>query len=67
MKELVQHFTQNYIISIIGVMRVIHVVDKLAIIGYTVAGGMLYERVQPLGLTSFSCNWVILHNEIDQM
>ena len=26
-----------------------------------------YERVQPVGLISLSCNWVILHNEIDQM
>ena len=26
-----------------------------------------YERVQPVGLISLSCNWAILHNEIDQM
>ena len=26
-----------------------------------------YERVQPVGLISLSCNWVILHYEIDQM
>ena len=26
-----------------------------------------YEGVQPVGLISLSCNWVILHNEIDQM
>ena len=25
------------------------------------------DRVQPFGLISISCNWVILHNEIDQM
>ena len=27
----------------------------------------IYEKVQPVGLISLSCNWVILHNEIDQM
>ena len=26
---------------------------------------LIYERVQPVGLISLSCNWVILHNEID--
>ena len=26
-----------------------------------------YESVQPVGLISLSCNWAILHNEIDQM
>ena len=27
----------------------------------------MYERVQPVGLISLSCNWAILHNEINQM
>ena len=26
-----------------------------------------YEKVQPVGLISLSCNWEILHIEIDQM
>ena len=26
-----------------------------------------YERVQPVGFISLSCNWVTLHNEIDQI
>ena len=34
---------------------------------YPVQFILYYERVQPFGLTSLSCNWVILHNEIDQM
>ena len=28
---------------------------------------LCYERVQPVGLISLSCNWVILYNEIEQM
>ena len=27
----------------------------------------IQERVQPVGLIPLSCNWEILHNEIDQM
>ena len=26
-----------------------------------------YEKVQPVGVLSLSCNWVILHKEIDQL
>ena len=26
-----------------------------------------YERIQPVSLISLSCNWEILHNEIDQI
>ena len=28
---------------------------------------MYYKRVQPFGLISLPCKWVILDNEIDQM
>ena len=38
---------------------------------YTAYSGLIIavsdERVQPVGLISFSCYWIILHDELDQM